>query len=92
LRALTREAILPVIGDALSNDRTGIGSPMRPLLFVNWHRLSSRFTVLMWLVACALAVVVLMHVPGGNASAAAAAHASRLGGSSNPVQLTRLRH
>lgn len=64
---------------------------MRPLLFVNWRQVSSRFTVLMWLVACALAVVVLMHVPGASAPATASADASR---SAPPVaaQLARLRH
>jgi len=46
---------------------------MRPLLFVNWRHVSSRFTALMWLVACILAVVVLLHVPGGNAPAQASA-------------------
>jgi len=42
---------------------------MRPLLFVNWRQVSSRFTALMWLVACILAVVVLLHLPGGQFAA-----------------------
>ena len=44
---------------------------MKPLLFVNWRQVSSRFTALMWLVACILAVVVLVHVPGSNVPARA---------------------
>jgi hypothetical protein len=66
---------------------------MRPLLFVNWRQLSSRFTVLMWLLACALAVVVLMHVPGNSAApAAAAAGHSRLGAQPVVAHLNGLRH
>jgi hypothetical protein len=65
---------------------------MKPLLFVNWRQLSSRFTVLMWMLACVLAVVVLMHVPGGSAPAAASAHSSRVAGPSMAPQATRLRH
>jgi hypothetical protein len=65
---------------------------MRPLLFVNWRQLSSRFTVLMWLLACVLTVVVLTHVPGGKAPSAASAHSSRLGAPPAAAQLTRLRH
>ncbi len=65
---------------------------MRPLLFVNWRQVSSRFTLLMWMLACVLAVVVLMHVPGNRAPAPASAHSARLGGPATAAQLTRLRH
>jgi hypothetical protein len=34
---------------------------MRPLLFVNWHMVNVRFRGLMWILACALALVILMH-------------------------------
>jgi hypothetical protein len=64
---------------------------MRPLLFVNWRQVSSRFTALMWLVACVLAVVVLLHLPGGAGPAPASAHVgSPLG--QTAATLARLRH
>jgi hypothetical protein len=45
---------------------------MRPLLFVNWRQVSQRFTMLMWLLAAVLAVVVLVHAAGDPAPAPAA--------------------
>lgn len=45
---------------------------MRPLLFVNWRRLNTRFTVLMWIVAAALALVVLIHAAGAGPDPASA--------------------
>jgi hypothetical protein len=33
---------------------------MRPLLFVNWHMVNVRFRGLMWILACVLALVILM--------------------------------
>lgn len=45
---------------------------MRPLLFVNWRQLSTRFTALMWIVACVLALVLLMHLAADTATAPAA--------------------
>jgi hypothetical protein len=65
---------------------------MKPLLFVNWRQLSSRFTVLMWMLACVLAIIVLMHVPGGAAPVASSAHSSPVAGKSMAAQPTRLRH
>ncbi len=76
----------------LIRPRIGYRPIMRPLLFVNWRQVSSRFTVLMWLLACALAVIVLMHVPGNNAPAAAAAGHSRLGAPPVGAPLNSLRH
>jgi hypothetical protein len=35
---------------------------MNPLLFANWRRISAGFTVLMWLVAVALVVVIIGYV------------------------------
>ena len=41
---------------------------MHPLLFVNWRSVNAMFRGLMWLVAVALAVVVVIHlVPGAPA-------------------------
>ncbi len=66
---------------------------MRPLLFVNWRQVSTRFTVLMWLIACALAVIVLLHLPGGGtaASASTSAGASRLAVPQLAAPMTRSR-
>lgn len=33
---------------------------MSPLFLVNWHRVHVGFRALMWLVACALALVILL--------------------------------
>jgi hypothetical protein len=33
---------------------------MSPLFLVNWHRLNGHFRTLMWMVAIALAVVILL--------------------------------
>lgn len=35
---------------------------MGPLGFVNWHLVNIRFRFLMWLIALALAIVVLAHL------------------------------
>jgi hypothetical protein len=35
---------------------------MHPLLFVNWRWVSALFRGLMWLVAIALAVVIVVHL------------------------------
>jgi accessory gene regulator protein AgrB len=35
---------------------------MRPLLFVNWHMVNVRFRALMWILAFALVLVILLHV------------------------------
>lgn len=35
---------------------------MGPLGFVNWHSVNIRFRFLMWMIAFALAIVVLIHV------------------------------
>jgi hypothetical protein len=56
---------------------------MRPLLFVNWSRLSARFTALMWGMAIVLALVVIVHVlPSGGARAA---HHAAVAGSPAPL-------
>jgi hypothetical protein len=48
---------------------------MHPLLFVNWSSVSSMFRGLMWIVAIALAAVIIVHlVP----TAPSAHHAARL--------------
>jgi hypothetical protein len=73
------------------HQRNGYVMVMRPLLFVNWRQVSSRFTALMWLVACVLAVVVLLHLPGGAGAAPASAHVGTPLGHT-AATLARLRH
>jgi hypothetical protein len=73
------------------HQRNGYVMVMRPLLFVNWRQVSSRFTALMWLVACVLAIVVLLHLPGGGAPAPASAHVGTPLGQTD-TSLARLRH
>ena len=44
---------------------------MSPLFLVNWHRVHVRFRALMWLIAIALALVILI----GNARGSHSGHA-----------------
>ena len=49
------------------------GNPiiMSPLFLVNWHRVNGHFRTLMWLVALALAALILLHtVPAPRAEPA----------------------
>jgi hypothetical protein len=48
---------------------------MRPLLFVNWARVSARFTALMWALVFVLACLVFLHLTGAGGAASAPAHA-----------------
>jgi hypothetical protein len=43
---------------------------MGPLGFVNWHSVNVRFRFLMWLIAIALASIVLAHLMPTSAGAA----------------------
>ena len=49
----------------------GSTTPMSPLFLVNWHRVHVRFRALMWLIAIALALVILI----GNARGSYSGHA-----------------
>lgn len=49
---------------------------MRPLLFVNWSMVAARFTMLMWLIAIVLALVVLAHLVGDSGGSAAGMQAA----------------
>ena len=51
---------------------------MRPLLFVNWSSVSSKFRALMWIVAIVLAGVMLVHmVPIASGAAHHSIHTMR---------------
>jgi hypothetical protein len=52
---------------------------MSPLFLVNWHRVHVRFRALMWLVAFALAVVMLLS--SVDLSGPSAGHGSRVSAS-----------
>ena len=45
---------------------------MSPLFLVNWHRVHARFRALMWMIAIALAVVILIGSARGSHSGHAA--------------------